>query len=183
MNRIIFLDIDGVLNAHNSKRYMPAPDMPEILYVGIDEDKLLNLKHIVDATNAEIYLTSTWKTYWEKEDKSKQDDFANEIDKRFAAVGLKVTDKTDDIIWKHRAAGVHKVLTERHPDAWVILDDEIYPDFPDYAEEIFPHLVQTFWYGHGLDVRKTEAAIRVLNGELMTDNDATYVSLIHHGKK
>lgn len=183
MNKIIFLDIDGVLNAYDSFKYMPAPDMPEILYVGIDDDKLQHLKHIVDVTGAEIYLTSSWKQHWEKQDKEKQDVFANEIDNRFAAVGLKVTDKTYDTAWKYRAAGIHKVLIERQPEAWVILDDEIYTDFPDYAEEIFPHLVQTFWYGYGLNARKAEAAIRVLNGELMTDNDATYVSLIHHGKE
>ena len=42
--KLIFLDIDGVLNCVNSKQYMPAPYSSKIKYVGIDEDKLLNLK-------------------------------------------------------------------------------------------------------------------------------------------
>ena len=53
MSKIIFLDIDGVLNSEFSKAYMPNG------YVGIDSDKLQNLKYIVDTTGAEIYLTST----------------------------------------------------------------------------------------------------------------------------
>ena len=183
MNRIIFLDIDGVLNAYDSKRYMPAPDMPEVLYVGIDEDKLLNLKHIVDTTGAEIYLTSSWKYNWEKEDKSKQDDFANEIDKRFAAVGLKVIDKTHESFSRFRGEGIHKVLFELHPDAWVILDDEVYPDFPDYADEIFPHFIQTLWYGDGLTADKAELAIKVLNGEAIMGDKRYSVSTNHHGKE
>ena len=183
MTKIIFLDIDGVLNTEDSFRYMPAPDAPEILYVGIDDDKLLNLKHIVDATGAEIYLTSTWKNNWEKANKEKQDAFANEIDNRFAAVGLKVAGKTYDKAWKYRAAGIHQVLTELHPEAWVILDDEIYADFSDYAEEIFPHFVKTLWYGYGLNAEKAQCAIRVLNGETITDNDTNIVSINHHGKE
>ena len=182
MNKIIFLDIDGVLNAYDSKQYMPAPDMPEVLYVGIDEDKLLNLKHIVDATGAKIYLTSSWKYDWEKEDKFKQDDFANEVDNRFAAVGLKVIDKTYESFPKFRGQGIHKALNKLHPDTWVILDDEVYPDFQDYMDEIFPHFVRTLWYGDGLNADKAELAIQVLNGKNIMDNKYE-TSTIHHGKK
>lgn len=182
MTKIIFLDIDGVLNSNKSKQYMPAPYSPEVLYVGIDEDKLLNLKHIVDTTGAEIYLTSTWKYSWDKKDKSEQDAFANEIDKRFAAVGLKVTDKTYEDNPVFRGQGIHRVLNELRPDGWVILDDEVHPDFPDYSDEIFPHFVQTLWYGDGLNANKAELAIQVLNGKNVMENEYE-VSTIHHGKK
>ena len=182
MIKIIFLDIDGVLNSNKSKQYMPAPYSPEVLYVGIDEDKLLNLKHIVDDTGAEIYLTSTWKYDWDKEDKSKQDEFADEIDRRFAAVGLEVTDKTYEDRPVLRGQGIHKVLEELNPDDWVILDDEVYPDFDDYYDEIFPHFVQTSWYGDGLNAEEAELAIQVLNGKRIVKNGYE-VSTTHHGKK
>lgn len=183
MTKIIFLDIDGVLNCESSEAYMKHPFYEKVKYVGIDEDKLQNLKYIVDKTNAIIYLTSTWKEHWYKTRKNLQDNFGNEIDKRFAAVGLKVIDKTYESFSRFRGEGIHKVLSELHPDAWVILDDEIYPDFPDYAEEIFPHLIQTLWYGDGLTADKAELAIQVLNGEAIMGDKRYSISTNHHGKE
>ena len=51
--RIIFLDIDGVLN------YGGCPDRAPSHCMGIANEKLLLLKQIVDATNAKIVLVST----------------------------------------------------------------------------------------------------------------------------
>lgn len=180
--KLIFLDIDGVLNCVNSKQYMPAPYNPEIKYVGIDEDKLLNLKHIVDATGAEIYLTSTWKKDWHKNNKELQDPFANEIDKRFAAVGLKVTDRTFDSFYSGRGSGINHVLItlEPEPEGWVVLDDEYFYDFKKY--DISSHLVQTNWEGDGLTPQLADIAIQVLNNEIQM-NFQHAVTEGHFGKE
>lgn len=56
--KVIFLDIDGVLNCNNTTE----------IFLGITgiEDRLVEkLRAIVNATGAEIVLVSTWRDYWE----------------------------------------------------------------------------------------------------------------------
>ena len=52
--KVIFLDIDGVLNCSTTK------DLCEF-YTGIEDKKVAILKQIVDATDAKIVLISTWR--------------------------------------------------------------------------------------------------------------------------
>lgn len=52
--KIIFLDIDGVLNCVHTKNKLNGIPF-------VDEDKILRLKKIIDATNAKIVLSSTWR--------------------------------------------------------------------------------------------------------------------------
>lgn len=182
MTRIVFLDIDGVLNDVHSNRYMPSPWEDENLLVGIDEDKLQNLKYIIDKTGAEIYLTSTWKENWHKYQKDLQDAYADEIDKRFATVGLKVTNRTYDGLWKGRGDGIKHVLItlDPAPEGWVILDDEV---FSDYIKlNLISHLVQTDWEGNGLNRKNAELAIKVLNNEIIVECEEVKVSDFHWGK-
>ena len=54
--KIIFLDIDGVLN---SKAYDSKRDWNK--QTNIDETRLPLIKQIVEATDAKIVLTSTWR--------------------------------------------------------------------------------------------------------------------------
>lgn len=56
--KILFLDIDGVLNSDNTQeRYL----IGERRYVGIDPLLLSILKNIVDKTDCRIVLSSTWR--------------------------------------------------------------------------------------------------------------------------
>ena len=52
MLKIIFLDIDGVLNDHG--RMMN-------LYCGIQKDKVEHLNKIIDATDCKIVISSAWR--------------------------------------------------------------------------------------------------------------------------
>lgn len=62
--RVIFLDIDGVLNSKEFfQNRQPTQGLNEI-----DEEKVKLLQQIVQATNAKIVLTSTWRIY-DKADK------------------------------------------------------------------------------------------------------------------
>ena len=59
--KVIFLDIDGVLNSI-------AFDRERINEQGnIDETRLPLLKQILDETGALIVLSSLWRKHWDKE--------------------------------------------------------------------------------------------------------------------
>lgn len=62
--KIIFLDIDGVLNCSTSKSFC-HDDLYGII-TGIDSDKVKRLAKIVEITGAEIVLSSDWKDGWNK---------------------------------------------------------------------------------------------------------------------
>ena len=51
-NKIIFLDIDGVLNRHSYYKH-----------IVIEEDLAKNLKKILDSTNAKIVLSTYWRGF------------------------------------------------------------------------------------------------------------------------
>ena len=58
--KVIFLDVDGVLNTKYSKSRCGR-------FIGIDKDKVAQLKRIVDETDAEIVLSSTWRLGYNKD--------------------------------------------------------------------------------------------------------------------
>ena len=61
-SNVIFLDIDGVLNSAAYDRERTDKDG------NIDVSRLALLKRIVDAADAQIVLSSSWREYWEPED-------------------------------------------------------------------------------------------------------------------
>ena len=68
--KVIFLDIDGVLNYATTAARAPCG------CIGIAEPAVRNLKKIIDATGAKIVLTSTWKSEWNIDaDKCTPDDY------------------------------------------------------------------------------------------------------------
>ena len=153
--KLIFLDIDGVLNCMGSKSRCQG-------FIGIDNDKVKRLKQIVDATDAKIVLTSTWKKHWDK-NKDFNEPMGKYIDQKFKKQGLRVMDKiTDD--GKHRGTGIIDYINNFHTDveSWIVLDDEY---FPDYKEcHILSHMVETdFYNGGGLQDSHVELAIKLLN--------------------
>jgi len=63
MNKLIFLDIDGVLNGKNTEDTVIGVDGRK--YDGIDIDMMKRLKRIIDATDANIIVSSTWRKFEE----------------------------------------------------------------------------------------------------------------------
>lgn len=138
--KVIFLDIDGVLS-----------DGLTILGTGRDiptDDHLACLKQIVDATGAQIVLSSDWRLH--VQDKR---DVVNALD----TVQLKLFDDT-----KKRKANrdieIRNWLTD-HPEVenFVILDDN-----DKFSKELKLHLVLTD-FALGLLPEHAELAIEVLN--------------------
>ena len=117
--KVIFLDIDGVLNGEKSRTRCAG-------YIGIDSDKLLRLKRIVEQTGAKIVLISTWKTGWCKLNKLLQDELANYLDRKFKKFGLEAYDKTPNAFgqgYLSRGEGILYYLYENKVESFVILDD------------------------------------------------------------
>ena len=152
--KTIFLDVDGVLNCDETDDVIFG-------YMGIEYCAVKMLKEIVDATEAQIVLCSSWKEDWYKDEKDKQDRLANYLDKRLAEENLTIVDKTVDKVW-NRGEGILNYLKE-HPEitTWIILDDEIYDDYEETG--CLPHLVQTAWYDGGLKECHVQEAIYKLN--------------------
>ena len=159
---IIFLDVDGVLNAKNTKdRCGP--------YVGIDDQKVSYLKEIVDQTNAKIVLVSSWKEFWEKEPyKKRQDMMANYLDNKLAKQGLKIVDKTYEPFSPYqRGEGILDYLAflkrnEIDVHNYVILDDLSF----DYRKtKLINNLIKTSFYQSGLNKKHTLKAIALLKGD------------------
>lgn len=154
--KIIFLDIDGVLNCNKSKIDKT------IGYLGIDDDKLIKLKTIIDKTGAEIVLCSSWKEGWfpELSYKYLQDNFGNLIDKKFGKFGLKIIDKTEDQGF-NRGEGIINYIKIHKIKHYAVLDDEKF-DYEKLA--IINKIVLTNFYGDGLDDECVNKTIFLLNG-------------------
>ena len=140
--KVIFLDIDGVLNCRTSKSYCHDDECG--LITGIDSDKVKRLAKIVEATNAKIVLSSDWRVGWEKHYTTRKPSHAKYLDNHLKKKGnLTILDKTPLFhsgYWRGE-----EILTylRSHPDItnYVILDDTFFEDFSD--KEISEHLVLT----------------------------------------
>ena len=154
--KIVFLDIDGVLNCEGSRSRCAG-------YRGIDDKKAENLAKIVKATGAEIVFTSTWKEDWRKTDKAHQGMMANYLDKKLKKQGLTALDKTRDYIGERylsRGEGILEYLARGGVQGYVILDDFQF----DYDScGLTGNYVKTDNYNGGLTEELVEKAIGILN--------------------
>lgn len=163
--KFIFLDVDGVLNC-----------MPYCDRTGreLNPENIRRLKEIVDATDAEIVLSSTWKRIWHDESvgsKHQKEMLVSSL----GQYGLSIAALTPDSKKGNRPEEIHTFLIEyarMHPEEtifYVILDD-------DYKKEHFEpyflenHLVSTKFFCQaeeegGLQDCHVQKAICILNGE------------------
>ena len=140
MVKIVFLDIDGVLNdALTIQRLMDdAPTM----------DHLECLKAIIDRTGAQIVLSSTWRLFSLSR---------NIVKNKLKKVGLEFIDRTKELM-KGRAAEIREWLS-RHPEVenFVVLDDDktLLKEFPN-------NMVKTAFFS-GLCPEHIDKAVKILN--------------------
>lgn len=157
--KIVFLDVDGVLNCSSTKDVCHR-------YVGIEDQKVELLKQIVDKSDAKIVLVSTWKLWWYKAAhlKDKQDSLATYLDQKLAKQGLTIYDKTDDELL-NRGDGILEYLHHLkwkgvNVHSYVVLDDELF----DYRRtKLTKNLVQTS-FNAGLQRKHVGKALEKLNG-------------------
>lgn len=132
--KVIFLDIDGVLDVFNREEYIQV----------LREDALLRLKKLVDKTDARIVVISGWRygSPWYTDRLQEKQRFPQECDnwpvlvKAFREWKLEVYDVTP---WEEslptRSEEIMKYL-EEHPEIerYVILDDCFGDDYSQCPE-------------------------------------------------
>ena len=150
--KVILLDIDGVLNENST------PTRTKSRAIFIDQDKLLRLKRVVDATGAKIVLSSTWR--YDRTDARYNGDFL-ELQEAFRNVGLEFYDYTpEDAIGIRRGMEI-KAWLGLHPEVtqYIILDDNLF-DFEERG--LLPRLIKTDFGDGGLTEDLAEEAIDLL---------------------
>ena len=148
--KLIFLDVDGVLNSWTYWKNLSPDAQYELRH--IDGNAIKKLKRIVDKTGAEIVVSSTWR---------KLNEDMHVLATRLSVYGLNIMSKTPVLYNKERG---HEITAwfESHPEykdaTYVILDDDA--DMNVHMDR----LVKTD-YVYGLTNSKAERAIKMLNEE------------------
>ena len=150
--KVIFLDIDGVLNSSAYDRERSDTDG------NIDKTRLPLLKELVDKTDAKIVLSTSWRKHWDKNE-SLCDETGRLLNSTFAEAGLEIYDKTPKIGYLERSEEIRMWLKDNpHTDSFVIFDDNMY-NWGDLSK----HYIQTGYYrGRGLDEEHIARALEIL---------------------
>ncbi len=156
--KVIFLDIDGVLNHENHYKWLMETDEPTPLqqvypYSEFNPESCKILNRIIDETGAKIVLSSSWRL-----------DGINRINSLFKHFGLpRLYDITPSLCERFgslcRGKEIDKWLNE-HPEVtkYVILDDDT-----DMEEHQLPFFIKTDPYKDGLNNEVANKAIKILN--------------------
>lgn len=121
-NKVLFLDIDGVVNCCNTRQSHRG-------FIGIDPLMAFIVGKLVMNTDVDVVLSSSWR-HWE--------DGREEVRKQV----VEYVDMTpDDPEGGHRGREI-KMWLDRHPEVtkYAILDDDT-----DMLEEQLPFFFQTRW--------------------------------------
>ena len=148
--KILFLDIDGVLNSRQYDRQKAQDDG------NIDPTRLKLVAEILAQTGARVVLTSTWRLHW-CPDGASTDGIGRELQAFFASHGVELYDKTP--ILGDRAKEVGAWL-DAHPEVthFAILDDIKFG-----WGELDSHVIKTdYLIGRGLMEKHVSAAIALL---------------------
>ncbi len=128
--KVIFLDVDGVLNRRSTHTLSPSGCM------FVEDILVATLASLVRQTEAQLVLSSTWrKGYFDIRDGRLDTSDAEDYDALVGALlyaGLAIRDHTPLRKPKDRAAEITRFLAD-HPevDSYVILDDEAVAGFGD----------------------------------------------------
>lgn len=147
--KVIFLDIDGVLNYQSCKERFDK-------YYFVSDKKIELLKQLVDKTDAKIVLSSTWRYGWVNPP-NEDTPMYEALKKKLESYGIIISDKTPVI--GYRGTEIDEWLM-RHPevDKFVIFDDN---------QGLKPHgnhHIQTSWK-YGLLEKHIKLAEEILNKE------------------
>jgi hypothetical protein len=156
--KIIFLDIDGVLNQKKSYADGKAYD--------IDRDKVGIIKGIADTTNAVIVLSSGWK-FWFDDGLMPTEKHSLRLYHILCEFGLKLFGKTPDFSTEEirlnkafsrvKAQEIFAWLHEhKDVESYVVIDDH---DLMD--EAIQPHLIRTD-ANNGITEYDAQRAVEIL---------------------
>lgn len=145
MEKVIFLDCDGVLNNAQTTELVPS-----VGFIGADEANIIQLYRIVQKTHAQIVLSSTWQN---------EPGMFEYLKGKLAQYHMEISDVTGekDI---NRGHWIECYIQNHSIDHYVILDDYPFEDF--YSLHLDHHLVLTD-YEIGLSGENVPQAIHILN--------------------
>ena len=171
MKKVIFLDVDGVLNSNRT------------LYedISLEDDLISNLKELIDKTGAKIILSSSWRlsteavaTLMDKLDKfglvisgmtcdgvdlDWLEKYEFDATKKYLDTKFDYDENRQIKITHDRGAEIFKWLHGHDDCIYVILDDEIEDIKPYFNESV---IVKTA-YKTGLTKEDVKNAIQILN--------------------
>lgn len=152
--KIIFLDIDGVVNCWETKERAPSK------VIGVEQRLISHIKEIVDATGAKLVLSSTWRKDWAFDLMDGRD--WHYLRDEFAKQDLYFLDYTPSRRDSHRGEEIKEWLesTGYDVESYVIIDDEMY----DIWELHDGHTVQTS-FNYGISEGAVKKAIKILEKE------------------
>lgn len=155
MYNVLFLDFDGVLNSKYTKEKWKG-------WAGLEDQKLILLKELVEDTKSIIVLTSSWRHYWDfASGKECEASTGNYIYRKFRDNGLTIRSKTESMGGRGKEI---RAWLDKYPHGnWMVLDDEIFVDFEKYG--IIPHLIKTD-YEFGLTENDVQNAKEFINRTL-----------------
>ena len=164
--KIIFLDVDGVLNSEEYFNSLSEEQKHGYEY-DIDIEKVKLLKEIVDKSGAEIVLSSTWRMLRETEDSPALPMFIH-LENVLAEYGMNIIDYTP-VIGCDRPLEIRKYIYDFGLNndinfRFVSLDDDFIEK--EYDSVGLAHgLIQTsYWRSPGgLQPEHVEKAIKMLN--------------------
>lgn len=160
MNKIIFLDIDGVLNSNktfaenhkwnklfNKIKTNTIEDETRYGMEDIDIEKVFILKDICTLTGAKIVVSSSLRRL----------SYYLLVEDKLVSLGLSIVGVTP-YIEGNRGEEIRRYLVENKVDDFVILDDEIFRDF----NELENYLIKTSFYEDGLTTEIASEIVRTL---------------------
>ena len=106
--KVIFLDIDGVLNTNSDKE--------------ISTDKLKLLSELVSKTGADVVLSSSWRNWWNNPKTNIPGSFIAKWKKQFLDNNLSITLTTELECPKNLS--IEKFIIRHDVKCFIVLDDE-----------------------------------------------------------
>jgi len=160
--KVIFLDIDGVLNYNGCKTETSSGSM------FVNDNKIKILKEIIDRTGAKVVLSSTWRIGWKHLDMGLTDTWAIrdfvELRDKLLEFEIKFYDKTPmfDKFMRRRGEEIQAWLDNHEDvDGYVIIDDLS----GNWLRPCASHLLQTS-ESRGLLEKHIKVAERIINMEI-----------------
>lgn len=107
--KVIFLDIDGVLNTNSDRE--------------ISNDKLKLLSELVSKTGADVVLSSSWRNWWNNPKTNIPGSFITRWKKQFLDNNISITLTTELECPKNLS--IEKFIIQHDVKRYVVLDDEL----------------------------------------------------------